>query len=147
MPLFLQIPVFIALYQGLLNAVELRHAPFITHLPFTDTIWLADLSAQDPFYITPVIMGISMFIQQKMSPPMGDPTQAKVMMFMPIVFTVLFASFPSGLVLYWLVNNLFSLVQQYLTMRSKGTPGSGGKSSKDVEAPKKSKAPKAESPA
>lgn len=147
MPLFLQIPVFIALYQGLLNAVELRHAPFITHLPFTDKIWLADLSAQDPFYITPVIMGISMFIQQKMSPPMGDPTQAKVMMFMPIVFTVLFASFPSGLVLYWLVNNLFSLVQQYLTMRSKGTPGSGGKSSKDVEAPKKSKAPKAESPA
>ena len=78
---------------------------------------------------------------------MGDPTQAKVMMFMPIVFTVLFASFPSGLVLYWLVNNLFSLVQQYLTMRSKGTPGSGGKSSKDVKAPKKSKAPKAESPA
>ena len=78
---------------------------------------------------------------------MGDPTQAKVMMFMPVVFTVLFASFPSGLVLYWLVNNLFSLVQQYLTMRSKGKPGSGGKKSKDVEAPQKSKAPKAESPA
>ena len=156
MPLLLQIPVFIALYQGLLNAVELRHAPFISELPLIgylpfgiDPTWLADLSAKDPFYITPVIMGISMFIQQKMSPPMGDPTQAKVMMFMPIVFTILFAGFPSGLVLYWLVNNLFSLAQQYYTMRSKGKPGSGSKSEKTPEEPKKAKAKakKAESPA
>ena len=116
-PLLMQIPIFIGLYQGLLNAVELRHAPFITYLPFTNTIWLADLSAMDPFYITPIIMGASMFLMQRMSPPVGDPTQAKVMMFMPIVFTFLFINFPSGLVLYWLVNNLFSMGQQWLTMR------------------------------
>lgn len=119
MPLLLQIPIFIGLYQGLLNAVELRHAPFITYLPFTDIYWLADLSVQDPFYITPIIMGATMFLQQKMSPPMGDPTQAKIMMFMPVVFTFLFCSFPAGLVLYWLVNSIFSIGQQWFTMRSK----------------------------
>ena len=146
MPLLLQIPIFIGLYQGLLNAVELRHAPFITYFPFTDHIWLADLSVQDPYYITPVIMGISMFIQQRMSPPMGDPTQAKVMMFMPIVFTFLFARFPSGLVLYWLVNNLFSLAQQWFTMRGK----KGGKPSLPEEKTEKKSSKgskKAESPA
>ena len=119
MPLLLQIPIFIGLYQGLLNAVELRHAPFITYLPFTDIYWLADLSVQDPFYITPIIMGVTMFLQQKMSPPMGDPTQAKIMLFMPVVFTFLFCSFPAGLVLYWLINSIFSIGQQWFTMRGK----------------------------
>ena len=115
LPILIQIPVFIGLYQGLLNAVELRHASFITHLPFTDKFWLADLSAADPFYITPLIMGASMFLQQKMSPQPGDPTQAKIMMFMPAIFIVLFINFPSGLVVYWLVNNIISIVQQYFT--------------------------------
>ena len=119
LPMLMQIPIFIGLYQGLLNAVELRHAPFITYLPFTHKIWLADLSAMDPFYITPIVMGASMFLTQKMSPPMGDPTQAKVMMFMPVIFTFLFINFPSGLVVYWLVNNVFSLGQQWFTMRKK----------------------------
>ncbi|MBQ4133135.1 MAG: membrane protein insertase YidC [Desulfovibrionaceae bacterium] len=144
MPLLLQIPVFIGLYQGLLNAVELRHAPFISHLPFTDITWLADLSSRDPFYITPIVMGVCMFIQQKMSPPMGDPTQAKIMLFMPVVFTVLFAGFPSGLVVYWLVNLLFSLAQQYWTMRNtnkndkKGSgtdSGKGASKNKNADVP------------
>ncbi len=123
LPMLMQIPIFIGLYQGLLNAVELRHAPFITYLPFTHKIWLADLSAMDPFYITPIVMGASMFLTQKMSPPMGDPTQAKVMMFMPVIFTFLFINFPSGLVVYWLVNNVFSLGQQWFTMRKKKGKG------------------------
>ena len=110
--------MFIGLYQGLLNAVELRHASFITHLPFTDKFWLADLSAADPYYITPLIMGASMFVQQKMTPPPGDPMQAKMMMFMPLVFIFFFLNFPSGLVVYWLVNNLLSIAQQWYTRRS-----------------------------
>ncbi len=141
MPLLLQIPVFIGLYQGLLNAVELRHAPFIEYLPFTDITWLADLSSRDPFYITPIIMGVCMFIQQKMSPPMGDPTQAKIMLFMPVVFTILFAGFPSGLVVYWLVNLLFSLGQQYLTMRNTRN-GKGDKKGDNAVSQKPKPAPK-----
>ena len=116
-PMLLQIPVFFALYQALLGAIELRHAAFITHLPFTDMIWLADLSAKDPYYITPLVMGATMFLQQRMSPPMGDPMQAKIMMFMPVVFTFLFLNFPSGLVVYWLVNNVLSIAQQWLMIR------------------------------
>ena len=118
LPILVQLPVFIGLYQGLLNAVELRHASFITHLPFTDKFWLADLSAADPYYITPLIMGASMFVQQKMTPPPGDPMQAKMMMFMPLVFIFFFLNFPSGLVVYWLVNNLLSIAQQWYTRRS-----------------------------
>lgn len=117
LPMLLQIPVFFALYQALLGAIELRHAAFISHLPFTDMVWLADLSAKDPYYITPLIMGASMFLQQRLSPPMGDPMQAKIMMFMPVVFTFLFLNFPSGLVLYWLVNNILSMAQQWLMIR------------------------------
>jgi YidC/Oxa1 family membrane protein insertase len=117
LPMLLQIPVFFALYQALLGAIELRHAAFISHLPFTDMVWLADLSARDPYYITPLIMGASMFLQQRLSPPMGDPTQAKIMMFMPVIFTFLFLGFPSGLVLYWLVNNILSMAQQWLMIR------------------------------
>jgi YidC/Oxa1 family membrane protein insertase len=117
LPMLMQIPVFFALYQALLGAIELRHAAFIPHLPFTDLVWLADLSAKDPFYITPLIMGATMFLQQRMSPPMGDPTQAKIMMFMPVIFTFLFLNFPAGLVVYWLVNNVLSIGQQWLMIR------------------------------
>lgn len=112
-PILVQLPVFFGLYQALLTSIELRHAPFITYLPGTDLIWLADLSAKDPYYITPIIMGITMFLQQRMSPPATDPTQQKIMMFLPIVFTALFLSFPSGLVVYWLVNNILSIAQQW----------------------------------
>ena len=117
LPMFIQIPVFFALYQALLGAIELRHAPFIHYLPFTDMVWLADLSAKDPFYITPLIMGATMFIQQKMTPAPGDPTQAKIMLFMPIIFTFLFMNFPSGLVIYWLVNNILSIAQQWWMLK------------------------------
>ncbi|MFA6811036.1 MAG: membrane protein insertase YidC, partial [Desulfoplanes sp.] len=117
LPMLLQIPVFFALYQALLGAIELRHAPFVTHLPFTDLVWLADLSAKDPFYITPIIMGVTMFMQQKMTPTTGDPTQAKIMLFMPIVFTFIFLNFPSGLVVYWMVNNILSIAQQWMITR------------------------------
>lgn len=104
LPILIQIPVFIALYYVLLESVELRQAPWC--------LWILDLSAKDPFYILPVIMGISMFLQQKMNPPPPDPVQAKVLMFMPIFFTALFLQFPSGLMLYWVVNNTLSILQQ-----------------------------------
>lgn len=117
LPILVQIPVFFGLYQGLLNAIELRHAAFIPTLPFTDLPWLADLSAPDPFLITPLVMGATMFLQQKMTPTPGDPTQAKVMMFLPVIFTFLFLGFPSGLVVYWLVNNVISIGQQWHQLR------------------------------
>ncbi len=117
LPMLLQIPVFIGLYQGLLNAIELRHAPFISHIPFTDIVWLADLSAQDPFYITPLVMGATMLLQQRLTPAPADPTQAKILMLMPVVFTFMFLSFPAGLVVYWLVNNLLSIGQQWWMLR------------------------------
>lgn len=116
-PILVQLPVFFGLYQALLTSIELRHASFITYLPFTDMLWLADLSAKDPYYITPIIMGVTMFLQQKMSPPAGDPMQQKIMMFLPLIFTAMFLSFPSGLVLYWLVNNVLSIAQQWMMMR------------------------------
>ncbi len=104
LPMIIQIPVFFGLYKALLYAIELRHSPLF--------LWIQDLSAKDPYYITPVIMGVTMFIQQKMAPPVGDPMQAKIMLLMPVVFTVLFLGFPSGLVLYWLFNNVISIGQQ-----------------------------------
>lgn len=116
-PILVQLPVFFGLYQALLTSIELRHASFITYLPFTDMLWLADLSAKDPYYITPIIMGATMFLQQKMSPPAGDPMQQKIMMFLPLIFTGMFLGFPSGLVLYWLVNNVLSIAQQWMMMR------------------------------
>ncbi len=126
-PILIQLPVFFGLYQALLTSIELRHAPFITYLPFTDTLWLADLSAKDPFYITPIIMGLTMFLQQRMSPPATDPTQQKIMMFLPLIFTVLFLGFPAGLVIYWLVNNILSIFQQWLMMRkNKGKARAAG---------------------
>ncbi len=116
-PILIQLPVFFGLYQALLTSLALRHASFITYLPGTDIIWLADLSAKDPLYITPIVMGITMFLQQRMSPPAQDPMQQKIMMFLPLIFTVLFLNFPSGLVIYWLVNNILSIFQQWLMMR------------------------------
>jgi len=110
LPVIIQIPVFIALYQLLSYAIELRHAPFFW--------WIQDLSAKDPYYITPIVMGATMLIQQKMSPPMGDPMQQKMMLLMPVVFTFLFLNFPSGLVIYWLVNNVLSIGQQYYINKS-----------------------------
>ena len=106
LPILVQIPVFIALYWVLLESVELRQAPFI--------FWLRDLSVHDPFFILPLLMGGTMFVQQKLNPPPPDPTQAKIMMALPFVFTFLFLFFPSGLVLYWFVNNLLSIAQQWV---------------------------------
>ncbi len=106
LPILVQIPVFIALYWALLESVELRQAPFI--------LWIDDLSVRDPFFVLPLIMGVSMLVQQKLNPAPPDPVQAKVMMVLPVVFTVFFAFFPSGLVLYWVVNNLLSIAQQYV---------------------------------
>ena len=118
LPILIQLPVFVALYQALLNCIELRHAAFITYLPGTDMLWLADLSVKDPFYITPLVMGATMFLQQWLSPAMGDPQQRKIMMIMPVVFTVMFINFPAGLVLYWLCNNILSIIQQSWTLRN-----------------------------
>lgn len=105
LPMLIQIPFFIALYYVLMGAVELRHAPFI--------FWIHDLSAHDPYYIFPILMGLSMVLQQRLSPTSADPAQAKMMMFMPVIFTVFFLNFPAGLVLYWLVSNLLSILQQW----------------------------------
>ena len=118
LPMLLQIPVFIGLYEALLGAVELRHASFIPEVPFTDIVWLADLSAKDPLYVTPVIMGLSMFLQQKLSPTAGDPTQAKIMLIMPIFLTFIFLNFPAGLVVYFFTNNVLSIAQQWWTLRN-----------------------------
>ncbi|MFH1913051.1 MAG: membrane protein insertase YidC [Pseudomonadota bacterium] len=118
LPMLVQIPVFFGLYKALLGAVELRHAPFIANVPFTDLPWLVDLSAKDPYYVTPIIMGATMFLQQKLTPMAGDPTQQKIMMFLPIVFTFMFLQFPSGLVIYWLFNNILSIGQQVMIGRS-----------------------------
>jgi YidC/Oxa1 family membrane protein insertase len=105
LPVVIQIPVFISLYWVLLSSVEMRGAPWI--------LWIHDLSVPDPYYILPVIMAVSMFVQTKLNPTPPDPIQAKVMMYMPIVFSVMFFFFPAGLVLYWVVNNLLSIAQQW----------------------------------
>ncbi len=123
LPMVLQIPVFFALYKVLLQSIELRHAPFM--------LWITDLSAPDRLYlgfdlpylgglpVLTLLMGASMFLQQKMTPTTADPTQAKIMMFLPLIFTVMFVNFASGLVLYWFVNNLLSILQQYLINRQR----------------------------
>jgi YidC/Oxa1 family membrane protein insertase len=105
LPMLIQIPVFIALYNVLQSTFEMRQAPFF--------LWIRDLSAKDPIYLTPLVMGASMVIQQKMTPTAADPAQAKMFMLMPIMFTFMFLNFPSGLVLYWLVNNVLSIAHQY----------------------------------
>jgi YidC/Oxa1 family membrane protein insertase len=105
LPVVIQIPVFISLYWVLLSSVEMRGAPWV--------LWIQDLSIPDPYYILPVIMAVSMFVQTKLNPTPPDPIQAKVMMYMPIMFSVMFFFFPAGLVLYWVVNNLLSIAQQW----------------------------------
>ncbi|MCW8908128.1 MAG: membrane protein insertase YidC [Sedimenticola sp.] len=109
LPILVQIPVFISLYWVLLESVEMRQAPFI--------FWIEDLSTKDPFFVLPLIMGVSMYIQQKLNPAPPDPMQAKIMMALPFVFTIFFAFFPSGLVLYWVTNNVLSIAQQWYITR------------------------------
>lgn len=110
LPLVIQMPIFLALYYMLMGSVELRHAPF--------ALWIHDLSAQDPYYILPILMGITMFFIQKMSPTtVTDPMQQKIMTFMPVIFTVFFLWFPSGLVLYYIVSNLVTIIQQQVIYR------------------------------
>ncbi len=109
LPIIIQIPVFIALYWVLLESVELRQAPFI--------FWIKDLATADPYHILPIIMGATMLIQQRLNPAPPDPMQAKIMMFLPVLFTALFWGFPAGLVLYWIVNNSLSILQQWYITR------------------------------
>jgi len=109
LPMLVQIPFFIALYWVLLESVEMRQAPWI--------LWIDDLSIKDPYFVLPVIMAASMFVQQKLNPAPPDPMQAKIMMYLPLVFGIMFAFFPSGLVLYWVVNNLLSIAQQWVITR------------------------------
>ncbi|MES2909243.1 MAG: membrane protein insertase YidC [Pseudomonadota bacterium] len=109
LPILVQMPVFIALYWTLMESVELRHAGWI--------LWIKDLSLLDPYYILPLLMGVTMYVQQSLNPAPQDPTQAKMMKFMPVIFTVFFLWFPAGLVLYWLSNNLLSIAQQWAITR------------------------------
>ncbi|GAB3283659.1 membrane protein insertase YidC [Parahaliea aestuarii] len=109
LPILVQMPVFIALYWVLMESVELRHAPFM--------LWIKDLSVMDPYFVLPLLMGASMWFMQKLNPPPPDPMQAKIMQWMPIVFTFFFLWFPAGLVLYWVVNNLLSMAQQWVITR------------------------------
>ncbi len=104
LPMIVQIPVFFALYKALMYSIELRHAPFY--------FWITDLSAKDPYYVTPIVMGVTMFFQQKLTPSNMDEMQQKIMLALPVVFTFMFLNFPSGLVLYWLVNNILTIGQQ-----------------------------------
>ncbi len=132
LPILVQIPVFIALYWVLVESVQLRQAPFM--------LWIKDMSIPDPYYVLPLIMGVTMFVQQKLSPAPPDPIQAKVMMSLPIVFTFMFLWFPSGLVLYWVVNNILSIAQQWVITKrveagvdsGKGKTDSGGKVAEQV---------------
>jgi YidC/Oxa1 family membrane protein insertase len=115
LPILVQIPVFISLYWVLLASVEMRNAPWI--------LWIEDLAIPDPFFILPVLMAVTMFIQTKLNPVPPDPLQAKMMLWMPLIFSVMFFFFPAGLVLYWLVNNLFSIAQQWvITRKIEGKP-------------------------
>ncbi|MDL4862180.1 membrane protein insertase YidC [Halomonas elongata] len=109
LPIVVQMPVFIALYWMLLESVELRHAPFM--------FWITDLSVKDPYFVLPILMGASMFVQQLLNPTPPDPTQAKIMKLLPVVFTFFFLWFPAGLVIYWVVNNITSIAQQYFITR------------------------------
>lgn len=129
LPILVQIPVFIALYFVLMESVELRQSPFI--------FWIHDLSLKDPYFVLPILMGLTMFIQQRLNPPPADPTQAKIMMFLPVFFTFFFLSFPAGLVLYWLVNNTLSILQQWHITRRIETAGLNKKSSTAISTNKK----------
>ncbi|MCK0714841.1 membrane protein insertase YidC [Chromohalobacter sarecensis] len=122
LPIVVQMPVFIALYWMLLESVELRHAPFM--------LWIQDLSAQDPYFILPIIMGASMFVQQLLNPTPPDPMQAKIMKMLPVVFTFFFLWFPAGLVIYWICNNVISILQQWVITRKIENDGDTEKASK-----------------
>jgi YidC/Oxa1 family membrane protein insertase len=108
LPVLVQLPILWALYQLFLHAIELRHAPFI--------LWITDLSAKDPYYVTPILMTATMWLQQKLAPQAGDPQQQRIMRMLPLVFGIMFLQFPSGLVLYWLTNNVISILQQETTL-------------------------------
>lgn len=135
LPIVIQIPVFFALYTTFSVAVELQGAPLF--------LWIRDLSKADPYYVLPILMGASMFIQQKMTPTVGDPRQAKMMLLMPVVFTYFFLNLPTGLVLYWLINNVLSIGQQYYMdrrARARGQgkeQGPGGRPAKEKESKKR----------
>jgi YidC/Oxa1 family membrane protein insertase len=128
LPMVVQVPIFYALYLTLQYSVELQGAPFL--------LWITDLSKKDPYYVLPILMGASMLMQQKMTPTVGDPRQARVMLIMPVIFTFMFLEFPTGLVLYWLVNNVLSIAQQYLidrtARRAKAGPTLEGKPEKEA---------------
>jgi YidC/Oxa1 family membrane protein insertase len=130
LPMLLQMPVLFAFYYLLIAAVELRGADWM--------LWIHDLSVRDPYYVLPLVMGGTQFLQQKMTPMAGDPMQRRIMMMMPVVFTIFFLGFPSGLVLYWLTNNVLQIIQQgvYNRLQDEGEPpapaerpgkGKGGK--------------------
>ena len=119
LPMLLQIPVLFAFYNILSTAIEIRHAPWI--------LWITDLSAKDPLYVLPIVMGATQFLQQKMTPAAGDPMQRRMFALMPIFFTILFLGFPSGLVLYWLTNNVLGIGQQYAYKRMREAKAAGAK--------------------
>jgi YidC/Oxa1 family membrane protein insertase len=119
LPMLIQIPILFALFRLLPITVEFRHQPFI--------FWIKDLTSKDPYYVTPILMGLSMIYQQKMTPTSIDPKQAQIMMFMPIIFTFLFLNFSSGLVLYWLTSNMLAIGQQYLMNRNTQSEKKGSK--------------------
>ena len=121
LPMLLQMPVLFAFYRLLYAAIELRHAPWV--------FWITDLAAKDPYYVLPIVMGASQFLQQKMTPAAGDPMQRRMFALMPVFFTVLFLKFPSGLVLYWLTNNVLGIGQQYLYKRLREAKAEGAKRS------------------
>jgi YidC/Oxa1 family membrane protein insertase len=118
LPLLVQLPLLWALYQLFLRAIELRHAPF--------ALWITDLSAKDPYYVTPILMTATMWLQQRLAPQVGDPQQQRLMRMMPLIFGVMFLQFPSGLVLYWLTNNVITIIQQELTLHLVGERKLGG---------------------
>ena len=131
LPLLVQLPLLWALYKLFLSAIELRHAPFI--------LWITDLSAKDPLYVTPVLMTATMWLQQRLAPQAGDPQQQRLMRMMPLIFGIMFLQFPSGLVLYWLANNVITIIQQEITLhivgeRKRGGGGSKKKTRKDGKA-------------
>ena len=111
LPILIQMPIFIALYWTFMESTELRHSAFC--------LWIQDLSAYDPYFVLPILMGVTMLLIQKMSPTtITDPMQKKIMMLMPIIFTGLFCTFPAGLTLYWLVSNIFTIAQQFVIFRA-----------------------------
>jgi YidC/Oxa1 family membrane protein insertase len=141
LPMIVQIPIFYALYVALSVSVEMQNAPFICFGRAWDALpgigghalWICDLAAHDPTYILPILMGVSMFVQQKMQPVMGDPRQAKMMLFMPVLFTFMFLNLPSGLVLYWTLSNVLQIAQQKYMERGGAKPSQSG-SAKQVPA-------------